>query len=168
MKKLTIAVASAILIFSASANALTLKKGQVISGGEVVNAEDSANVQRQLSNDGVAVVAGIVLIELNGEVIKIPADEIRGKSKAQVKEILGDAVVEQMEDLYDAAEAEVVAIIEAGEIDSAVNAVGKSVEEILDEIDLDAASGAVVGISEQQNRDLCDAMPDCVHPEDIE
>ena len=167
MKKI-FAIAMAAAMFATQANALTLKPGQVIESGsgEVKAAHETENGQRKLDADGVLVAGGMVVISLNGQVIEVPLNELAGKSKEQIAEIIGEAAVEQMEDLHDAAQAHVDEIIASGEIGGAVNAVGKSVDEIVAEIDADAVSGAVVGVaSDAVANQIGEALGDFKTPE---
>ena len=151
MKNIVIA-AIVFASFAGNAFALTLKSGEVLSSnGEVVKASESENGQRRLAQDGVLVSGGVVYIDLNGHVVEVPVNEIAGASKDRIKEIIGEAAVEQLQDLYDDAEAH------AAEI-GGVNAVGKSVDQILEEIDLDAAEGAIVGVSEQMHEQINAAL----------
>ena len=147
MKNIVIA-AIVFASFAGNAFALTLKSGEVLSSdGEVVKASESANGQARLANDGVLVSAGVVFIDLNGSVIEVPLSDIRGKSKDQIAEVIGEAAVEQLMDLHDGAQAEVDAIIAEG--GDAINAVGLSAEEIADHIqNSDAVEGAIVGVSD--------------------
>lgn len=168
MKKL-IVTTTALIMLASSAQALTIPSGHVLtSDGSVVHVTETENTRRALDNgDGVIIAGGMVVIDINGEIISVPVNEVRGKTREQVAEVLGEAIVAQMEDLHAAAEKHVQEIINSGGVETAVNAVGKSIDEILNEIDLDAATGAVVGITEEQNRNLCDAMGDCFHPDQV-
>ena len=147
MKKI-FAIAIAAATFATSANALTIPSGSVItSGGEVVPAEQSENTQRRLAQDGVVVVAGKVIIDLNGETITVDVNDIRGKSKEQIGEVIGAAAVEQLQDLHDSAQVDVDEALANGQ--DAINAVGKTAQEIADHImNSEASEGIVAGVSE--------------------
>lgn len=162
-------VAGAFVFMAATSWALTLKPGEVISGdtGEVTKASETSTGKANLEENGVLVSGGIVFISVGDHQVEVPLNELVGKSKDQIKEILGEELTEQLEDLHGDAVDHAAEIVESGAVENAVVAVGKTTEQILEELDLDAATGAVVGITEAQNRDLCDQMGDCVHPEDI-
>ena len=149
MKNIVFA-AVAMALVAGSANALTLKKGEVISSdGSVAKASETANGQARLAADGVLVAGGVVYIDLNGTTIEVDVDDIRGKSKEQVAAVIGEAAVEQLMDLHDDAVAHAAEIVESGEVDAAIVAVGKTAQEIADEIaNSDAVTGAVVGVTD--------------------
>ena len=163
MKIVLMTIVSAMVLFAAhsGAYALTLKPGQVISGdtGQVADASETSTGQAKLADDGVLVAGGMVFIDLNGETIEVPVADIRGKSPEQIAEVIGDAAVEQLIDLYDDAEAHVAEIIEQG--GDAINAVGKTAEEIAEHIkNSDAVTGAVVGVSEATHEAIQDILAD--------
>ena len=148
MKNIVFA-AVAMALVAGSANALTLKKGEVISSdGSVAKASETANGQARLAADGVLVSAGVIYIDLNGTTIEVDVADVRGKSKDQIADVIGAAAVEQMQDLYDDAAAH------AAEV-GGVNAVGKTVEEIVNEaLENGAAEGAIVGVSDQMHEQI--------------
>ena len=148
MKKMMMIVAGVVLM-SANANALTIKKGEVLtSDGTVAKASETENGQRRLAQDGVLVSGGVVYIDLNGTTIEVDVNDIRGKSKEEIGEIIGEAAVEQLIDLHDDAQAHVDEILAEG--GDAINAVALSAEEIAEHIkNSDAVEGAIVGVSEQ-------------------
>ena len=157
----SIVMASAAIILSVSAaNALTLKSGEVItSGGTVAKASETANGQAKLAQDGYIVSGGVIYISAGDHVIEVPVNEIRGKSKDQIKEIIGEAAVEQMADLYDDAQAHVDEILAEGA--DAINAVGQTTAEIVDAINnSDALEGAIVGLTETQHEAISAALAD--------
>ena len=149
MNKTFVAAVAAMMMVAGSANALTLKKGEVIgSDGNVAKASETANGKARLADDGVLVAGGVVYIDLNGTTIEVDLDDIRGKSKEQIGEVIGQAAVDQLTDLHDDAQAHVDEIIAEG--GDALNAVALTAEEIADHIkNSDAVEGAIVGVSEQ-------------------
>ena len=174
MKKTFVAAVAAMVMVAGSANALTLKKGEVIgSDGNVAKASETANGKARLADDGVLVAGGVVYIDLNGTTIEVDVADIRGKSKDQIAEVIGEAAVEQMQDLHDAAQAHVDEIIADGTLDGAVNAVGKTAAEIVEEaIASGAVEGAIVGVSDEMHEQINAAFEEIdgqpvIHPEQV-
>ena len=152
MKNIKMAAIVAFVWMATAANAfaLTIKSGEVLtSDGTVAKASETENGKRKLAQDGVLIAGGVVYIDLNGTTIEVDVNDIRGKSKEQIGEIIGEAAVQQLTDLHDDAVAHAAEIVESGEVDAAIVAVGKTAEEIANEImNSDAVTGAVVGVSE--------------------
>ena len=160
MNKTFVAAVAAMMMVAGSANALTLKKGEVIgSDGNVAKASETANGKARLADDGVLVAGGVVYIDLNGTTIEVDLDDIRGKSKEQIGEVIGQAAVDQLTDLHDDAQAHVDEIIAEG--GDALNAVALTAEEIADHIkNSDAVEGAIVGVSEQAHAAVQEILAD--------
>ena len=156
-----ICVATVWAAVAANANALTLKSGEVLtSDGTVAKASETANGQRQLEQNGHLVASGVIYISIGDDVIEVPVNDIRGKSKAEIIEVIGAAAVEQMADQYDAVEAHL------DEIGGGINAIGKTTEEIANEIsNSDAIEGAVAGLTEAQAEALNDYLQSDSHLE---
>lgn len=148
MKYVMMIVFAVTMVMYGQAHALTLKSGEVLtSDGTVAKASETKTGKNKLAQDGVLVSGGVVYIDLNGTVIEVDVDDIRGKSKEQIGEIIGQAAVEQLIDLHDDAQAHVDEIIANG--GDAINAVGLSAEQIAEHIqNSDAVEGAIVGVSE--------------------
>ena len=152
MMNIKMAAIVAIVWVAAAGNAfaLTLKSGEVLtSDGTVAQAHETTTGKNQLAQDGYLVRAGKIFISIGDDVITVDVEDIRGKSKEAIKEIIGAAAVEQMADQYDAVEAHL------DEIGGGINAIGKTTEEIANEItSSDAIEGAVAGLTQQQADDL--------------
>ena len=152
-----ICVATVWAAVAVNANALTLKSGEVLtSDGTVAKASETATGKNRLAQDGVFISGGIVFIDVNGQTIEVPVNELRGKSREAAREILGEAITQQLQDLNDAAVAHAEELVANGEVDNAVSAVGKSVDEIFDEIDIEATTGAIVGVTQSQHEAILD------------
>ena len=167
---------TAFFVVTAAANAmaLTIPSGSVISSnGEVMPAHETENAQRALDQNGVHVAGGVVAVAIGDHVITVDVADLRGKSRDEVIEIIGEAAVTQMEDMYADAEA-LVAEIEANG-GSAFNAIGSTLEEEIDAI-LNENHDAIVGGSQAaadylvENSVSCDAggcYNDTVHPDQV-
>lgn len=163
MKKIAMFAAAVAIAFTGSANALTLKTGQVIANdGQVIDAKDSANVQKKLDKDGATVIAGVILVRVGDHTVEVPVQDVRGKSRDQIVEIIGEAAVEQLEDLHDAAEAAVAEIEANG--GSAINAIGLTVEEEVAAI-LEGNADQIVGGTQAAADAIVALDPDTVHPD---
>lgn len=122
------------VMWGANAYALTLKSGQVIDGatGQVADAHATEHGQRVIEDKGVLVAGGVVFIGVGDNIIEVPVEELRGKSRDQVVAIIGEAAVSQLEDQHADADA-LVAEIEA-QGGTAVNVVGSTLQEEIDAI----------------------------------
>ena len=94
---LTVTFAVVILMGTYDANALTLKKGEVLTSNGVVHASESANTHAQVERNGYAVVAGLVIIGVGDEQVTVDVNDIRGKSRGDIVELIGDAAADQLE-----------------------------------------------------------------------
>ena len=160
-------VCGLVLLATHNAYALTIPSGSVIgSDGVVAPAHETAHGKSVLANDGVLVAAGNVIISLNGDVVVIPVTEFVGKSRGQIAELIGEHATEQLSDMYDAQTAHAAELAAAG-VDAVV-ATGKSIDEIVSEIDADATVGAVIGVtSDAVANQIGDRLGDFVPPEYI-
>ena len=101
MKKL-IAVFGVMAVMATAAQALTLKKGQVIGGDGAIYDGASPEVQENLianakrTGKNVGVSAGNVFVIVGEEVTYVSTKDLAGKSKNQMVDVVGDAVVENI------------------------------------------------------------------------
>lgn len=106
MKKILMTAATVALLAS-SAQALTLKSGQVIGGDGGIYEGASPEKQQALINIAknggeIAGLTGASVFVVVGETITyVPVDEIRGKSDDRMKEIIGDEVIQNVTGLED-------------------------------------------------------------------
>ena len=80
------------------AYALTLKSGEVLTSNGVVHATESANTQARVTNDGYAVVAGLVIIGVGEELVTVELSELRGKSRTEIVSVIGEAAATQLDE----------------------------------------------------------------------
>ena len=145
---LAITFAIVVLLAYGPANALTLKSGEVYTSEGVKDAGSTKNAQRNLEKNGYHVAGGNVYLDVDGTVVTVSLSDLRGKSKTQIAEIIGEAAVEQLSDQYDAVEAHVAELSAEGM--DAINGMAMSAEEIANHImESDSVTGAVAGISEE-------------------
>ena len=101
MKKL-IAVFGVMAVMATAAQALTLKKGQVIGGDGAIYDGASPEVQENLianakrTGKNVGVSAGNVFVIVGEEVTYVSTKDLAGKSKSEMVDVVGDAVVENI------------------------------------------------------------------------
>ena len=108
-----------------SANALTIPSGHVISGdGEIVPACETESAKKSMANDNYHIFGGCLCIQAMNETVTIDLDDLRGKSKADVKQII---MSEIQTNLSDAAIDDVMNNLD-------VNEVNEITSEIADEI----------------------------------
>lgn len=93
----TAVVLFAVAILSSHANALTLKKGEVLTANGVVHATESANTQAQVERNGFAIVAGLVVLEGG---ITVELTDLVGKSRDGIVEVIGEAAADAGEEIY--------------------------------------------------------------------
>ena len=149
MKKAMV-IAAMWIMAAGNAFALTIPSGSVLTTGEngeqvVAEAHTTDSAQAQLDENGVFVGGGVLAVQIGDEVVVVDLIDLRGKSKDEIIEIIGEAAVEQLSDMYDDAEALVAEIEENG--GSAFNAVGSTLEEEVDAI-LNDNHDAIVGGSQ--------------------
>ena len=83
-----------VLLSYGPANALTLKKGEVLSSsGSVMSAAETKSGQARIAKDGYLVAAGNLYLPVEDKMIEIPLSELAGKNKAEVKEIITDVAI---------------------------------------------------------------------------
>ena len=101
MKKL-IAVFGVMAVMATAAQALTLKKGQVIGGDGAIYDGASPEVQENLianakrTGKNVGVSAGNVFVIVGEDVTYVSTKDLAGKSKSEMVDVVGDAVVENI------------------------------------------------------------------------
>ena len=89
MKKIFAIAATIAIAFTGSANALTLKKGEVLSsGGEVVSAAETKTGRHALERDGYRVAGGMLFVKVNDIVVDVDMSDLRGKSSDQIRDLL--------------------------------------------------------------------------------
>ena len=137
-----------VLLSTYDAQALTLKSGEVLTSEGVKDAGSTENAKRNLAKNGYHVSGGNVYLDVDGTVISVSLSDLRGKSKTQISEIIGEAAVEQLSDQYDSVEAHVAELSAEGM--DAINGMAMSAEKIANHImESDSVTGAVAGISEE-------------------
>lgn len=106
MRKMLMTAAMAALLAS-SAQALTLKSGQVIGGDGGIYEGASPEKQQALINlannggDIAGVTGGSVFVVVGDTITYVPVADIRGKSDERMKEIIGDEVIQNVTGLED-------------------------------------------------------------------
>ena len=101
MKKI-IALCGVLAVMATGAQALTLKKGQVIGGDGGIYDGASPEVQENLianakrTGKNVGVSAGNVFVIVGEEVTYVSTKDLAGKSKDKMVEVVGNAVVENV------------------------------------------------------------------------
>lgn len=138
-----------LLCFS-SASALTIKKGEVLSGGQSVPAHETATAKRMIAKHGYYIAGKTLVVAAGSETIIMDMNELAGKSKDQIAEALGDAISEKY------AEASQVAK------KAAQNAVAKSVDgvgkEVADKISGDVANEVAAEVAASIGDELVSAV----------
>ena len=165
--KYVMMIATAIVLVASGANALTLKSGEVLTKDEngnsyVAPAHETASAKAKLANDGVFVGGGVVAVQFGDHVVTVPVEELRGKDRDEIAELIGEAAVAQLEDMYADGEALVAELAEQG-ID-AYNAIGSTLQDEVDAI-LSDSYDQIVGGSQAAADYLVANDPDTVHPD---
>ena len=117
---LAITFAIVVLLSSYDANALTLKKGEVLSsGGQVMSAAETKNGKAQIEKNGYLVAAGNLYLPVEDKMIEIPLSELAGKSKSEVKELIKDVAITAFD--ADGVATEITKeIVESGALDATI------------------------------------------------
>ena len=119
MWTLAITFAIVILLSYGPANALTLKKGEVLTSNGVMNAAETKSGQAQLAKDGYLVAAGNLYLPIEDKMIEIPLSELANKSKAEVKEMITDVAITAFD--ADGVATEITRdIVESGALDATI------------------------------------------------
>ena len=109
----TIMMTLAAIAISTSANALTLKSGEVLTDSGVKHASETATGMAQIEEHGFYIAGGQV--HLAGS-ISIDVSAIAGKSKDQVVALIGDAAAKAIEEAGGSLDDSVGAAAAAAEI----------------------------------------------------
>ena len=171
MKKF-LAICAISALAAANANALTLKKGQVIGGdGGVYDGASPEKievlVQRAKDGGDAAGIAGSNVFVIVGEDIAfVPVQDLQGKTKEAKMNLIGDKVVEtvagtdalgyeQLQELQEASELTGVPIDQLMKVDAALAEIPADLAESLtNEIALLVEEGALDLVQEFLNDDL--------------
>ena len=160
MKKFVVFAATAILMAS-GAQALTLKKGQVIGGDGGVYDGASPEVQENLvanakrTGKKVGLSGGNVFVIVDDTVTYVPTQDLAGKSRDGMVEIVGDAVVENVTGVEGLSLAEIEQISEETGISIENISV---VEQITANLSDELAEDLIAGIQEAVDSGLADQV----------
>ena len=86
----TIVMAAMGLIMAmTTANALTLKPGEVFNSDlGVVSADETPSGRATLDEEGVLVASGVVYIDFGGQIVEVPVQDLVGKPKAAQEAVI--------------------------------------------------------------------------------
>ena len=171
MKKfLAICAISALAV--ANANALTLKKGQVIGGdGGVYDGASPEKIEvlvqrAKEGGDAAGLAGGSVFVVVGDDIAFVPIQDLQGKSKEDKLNLIGDKVVEtvagtdalgfqQLQELQEASEMTGVPIEQLMKVDAALAEIPPELaEQLTAEIGLLVEEGALDLVQEFLNDDL--------------
>ena len=99
MKFVAVATAVAFTMVSFSANALTLKKGEVLSSdGKVVAAASTKTAKAMMEKKGYHISGGQVHIMVAGNAVSVNLVDLQGKSNESIKAIIGEEAMASLEE----------------------------------------------------------------------
>lgn len=171
MKKF-LAICAISALAAANANALTLKKGQVIGGdGGVYDgaSPEKIEVLVQRAKDGgdaAGLSGGNVFVIVGDDIAFVPVQDLQGKTKESKMNLIGDKVVEtvagtdalgyeQLQELQEASEMTGVPLEQLMKVDAALSEIPADLAESLtEEIALLVEEGALDLVQEFLNDDL--------------
>lgn len=150
-------LASALVLFtSSSVLALTIPSGSVLTTDEngsqiVVPGDQTQSALQNLAEEGYHYIGGHLYIQVGDSVVSVNIQNATDARMAEGMIIIAIAehlgiTPEELGRMMDSAE-HVKELKEAG-VENAVSAAGKTAQEVVDELDLDAVSGAIVGVDE--------------------
>lgn len=136
------------------AYALTIPSGSVLTKDGVVPAAESDNTRKQVERNGYAVVAGQLVVGIEGELITIDLDDLRGKDKDGIRDVVQAAAIEQLTEAANSG----LDVIEANDLQDAIASVEHVAEEnrAAFEEAIEAANEAVAEATDEINNVLDD------------
>lgn len=162
MIKQVAVAALAMTIAASTANALTFKKGQVLSSdGQVVNADQTASGKRQIEMNGFVIGGGVLYL---GDGISIPLIDLQGKSKAEIVVIVSKALGVS-DEVANAAGAAVAASVAEKAAENVANEVADSVaESVAESVAATVAETVAVEVAETVAEEVSSGPPSVSGP----
>ena len=118
-------------VLISSASALTIPSGHVITpDGNIVPACETESAKKSMSSDSYHIFGGCLCVQALNETVTIDLQDLRGKSKGEVKEII---MSEISSSLSDAAINEVMSNLES-EVDDVTNEIAAEVADEVEEV----------------------------------
>ena len=136
--------------FSISAQALTIKKGEVLSGGKVVAAHETETAKRMIEKHGYFISGKTLVVAAGDNTIVLDMDDLIGKSQDQITQILGEEI---SKNYSDASEITTAAAQEA--VSASRDAIGS---EVADKITRDVANEVAAEVAASIGSDVAAAV----------
>ena len=136
--------------FGISAQALTIKKGEVLSGGKVVAAHETETAKRMVEKHGYFISGKTLVVAAGDNTIVLDMDELIGKSQNEITEILGEEISKNYSETSDITQAAAQEAVSASR-----DAIG---EEVADKISRDVANEVAAEVAASIGSDVAAAV----------
>lgn len=136
--------------FGISAQALTIKKGEVLSGGKVVAAHETETAKRMVEKHGYFISGKTLVVAAGDNTIVLDMDELIGKSQNEITEILGEEISKNYSEASDITQAAAQEAVSASR-----DAIG---EEVADKISRDVANEVAAEVAASIGSDVAAAV----------
>ena len=144
-------IAMAFMAVMMPAQALTLKKGQVIGGdGQVAAAHETKTAQKMIAKHGYFISGGTLAVAAGDQVIVLEMSDLIGKSQKQITEILGDEIAANYSDASNVTQAAANQAVSASR-----DAIGN---EVADKISRDVANEVAAEVAASIGADVASAV----------
>lgn len=132
------------------AGALTIKKGEVLSGGKTVPAHETETAKRMIEKHGYYISGKTLVVAAGANNVVLDMNDLIGKSQDQISEILGEEIAQNYEQASDVAGAAAQRAIS-----SSREAIGN---EVSDKISRDVANEVAAEVAASIGADIVSAV----------
>ena len=145
-----IAISLLTTVIAFHANALTIKKGQVLSGGKAVSAHETETAKKMIDKHGYFISGGVLAVSAGGTVVVLKMSDLIGKSQDQITKILGEEITKNYSQASD---------ISNSAADKAISASRQAIgNEVADKISKDVANEVAAEVAASIGADLVSAV----------
>lgn len=149
--KLYLVASFAVALMMSSANALTLKSGEVIGGdGNVTAAHETATAKKMIAEHGYFISGGKLAIAAGDAIIVLEMSDLIGKSQKEITAILGEEIASNYSDASNVTQAAAQQAVSASR-----DAIGN---EVADKISRDVANEVAAEVAASIGADVASAV----------
>jgi hypothetical protein len=138
------------VLFSFQAHALTIKTGEVLSGGQIVAAHETETAQRMIAKHGYFISGGVLAVSAGETVIVLEMSDLIGKSREEITDILGEEISKN----YSEAQ-EISAAAAKQAVSASRDAIG---DEVADKISRDVANEVAAEVAASIGAEVASAV----------
>ena len=137
-------------VMTMSAHALTIKKGEVLSGGKAVAAHETAYAKKMISEHGYFISGGTLAVAAGDTVVVLEMKDLVGKSQKEITAILGEEIAANYSEA-----SEITQQAAKQAISASTEAIG---DEVADKISRDVANEVAAEVAASIGRDVVSAV----------